>query len=89
MSDLQSDAVFAAIKDRVAADPAKAKSVNGVFAYKITKDGAVKKEWSKNYNFRLVFRVQSAIIFIEIEIMNICGYQFLSVLANGLQSDNF
>lgn len=47
MAPLNSDAVFAAIKDKVAADPAKAKSVNGVFLYKITKDGKVAKEWSK------------------------------------------
>lgn len=44
---LQSDAIFAAIKDRVQADPAKAKTVNGVFLYKITENGKVKKEWSK------------------------------------------
>jgi hypothetical protein len=49
---LQSDAVFTAIKERVNADPAKAKSVNGVFLYKITKDGKVAKEWSK-LNFAL------------------------------------
>jgi hypothetical protein len=47
MAELQTDAIFQAIKDRVAADPAKAKSVNGVFLYKITKDGKVAKEWSK------------------------------------------
>lgn len=44
---LQSDAVFEAIKERVSADKAKAKTVNGVFLYKITKDGKVAKEWSK------------------------------------------
>lgn len=47
MVQLNSDAIFAAIKEKVAADPAKAKSVNGVFLYKITKDGKVVKEWSK------------------------------------------
>lgn len=47
MAVLNSDAVFAAIKEKVAADPSKAKSVNGVFLYKITKDGKVAKEWSK------------------------------------------
>lgn len=47
MASLASDAIFAAIADRVKADPAKAKSVNGVFLYKITKDGKVAKEWSK------------------------------------------
>jgi hypothetical protein len=47
MSSLNSDAIFTAIQERVKADPAKAKSVNGVFVYKITKDGKVVKEWSK------------------------------------------
>lgn len=47
MATLNSDAVFAAIKEKVNADPAKAKSVNGVFLYKITKDGKIAKEWSK------------------------------------------
>lgn len=44
---LQSDAIFGAIKDRVAADPAKAKTINAIFSYKITKNGQVSKEWSK------------------------------------------
>lgn len=47
MASLNSDAIFTAIQDKVKADPAKAKSVNGVFLYKITKDGKVAKEWSK------------------------------------------
>jgi hypothetical protein len=47
MVALNSDAVFEAIKQKVTDDPAKAKSVNGVFLYKITKDGKVAKEWSK------------------------------------------
>lgn len=45
--NLQSDAVFERIKDRVAEDPAKAKTVNAVFLYKITQGGKVAKEWSK------------------------------------------
>jgi len=44
---LQSDALFAGIKDRIAADPAKAKSINAIFVYKITNNGQVAKEWSK------------------------------------------
>lgn len=48
---LQSDAVFEAIKERVSADKAKAKAVNGVFLYKITVDGKIVKEWSK-YQFQ-------------------------------------
>lgn len=47
MVALNSDAIFLAIQDRVKADPAKAKAVNGVFVYKITKEGKVVKEWSK------------------------------------------
>lgn len=47
MTSLNSDAIFAAIKEKVDADPAKAKSVNGVFLYKITRDGKVVKEWSE------------------------------------------
>ncbi|XP_059610162.1 peroxisomal multifunctional enzyme type 2-like isoform X2 [Phlebotomus argentipes] len=43
---LQSDAIFGAIKDRVDGEPAKAKAVNGVFAYKITENGQVVKEWT-------------------------------------------
>lgn len=46
MPELQTDAIFQVIKERVAADPAKAKTVNGVFLYKITKDGKVVKEWT-------------------------------------------
>nr|XP_040232703.1 peroxisomal multifunctional enzyme type 2-like isoform X1 [Anopheles coluzzii] len=43
--DLQSDAVFAGIKDRVAENEAKAKAINAVFLYKITSGGKVAKEW--------------------------------------------
>lgn len=42
---LQSDAVFAGIKDRVAENEAKAKAINAVFLYKITSGGKVAKEW--------------------------------------------
>ena len=44
---LQSDAIFTFIQDRVKEDPAKAKSVGGVFVYNITKDGKQAKQWSK------------------------------------------
>lgn len=44
-SALQSDAVFAGIKDRVAENEAKAKAINAVFLYKITSGGKVAKEW--------------------------------------------
>lgn len=44
---LQSDAVFQKIIDGLKDNQAKAKAINGVFLYKITKDGKVAKEWSK------------------------------------------
>lgn len=44
---LQSDAVFQKIIDGLKDNEAKAKAVNGVFLYKITKGGKVAKEWSK------------------------------------------
>lgn len=44
---LVSDAVFEQIKERVDADKARAKSINAIFAYKITKNGKVVKDWSK------------------------------------------
>lgn len=48
---LSSDAVFQQMIDGIKGQEAKAKAVNGVFLYKITKDGKVAKEWSKwNYN---------------------------------------
>lgn len=54
MASLNSDAIFAAIEEKVKADPAKAKSINAVFLYKITKDGKVAKEWSK-FEHRIEF----------------------------------
>ncbi|XP_052868285.1 peroxisomal multifunctional enzyme type 2-like isoform X2 [Anopheles bellator] len=42
---LQSDAIFAGIKERVAENEAKAKAINAVFLYKITSSGKVAKEW--------------------------------------------
>lgn len=46
---LQSDAVFAGIKERIAENEAKAKSINAVYLYKITDSGKVAKEWGKNW----------------------------------------
>lgn len=46
---IQSDAIFESIKDRVAADPAKAKSINAIYLYKITVDGKPAKEWSEYF----------------------------------------
>lgn len=45
--NLQSDAIFGAICDRVKADPVKAKSINAVYLYNITKGGKQVKQWSK------------------------------------------
>lgn len=47
MVALNSDAIFDMIKEKVKAEPAKAKAVNAVFHYKITKNGDIAKEWSK------------------------------------------
>lgn len=44
---LSSDAIFQKIQDGVKENLEKAKSVKGVFLYKITKNGQVAKEWSK------------------------------------------
>ncbi|XP_058820151.1 peroxisomal multifunctional enzyme type 2-like isoform X2 [Topomyia yanbarensis] len=43
--DLLSDAIFAGIKERIAENEAKAKTINAVFLYKITDAGKVVKEW--------------------------------------------
>lgn len=48
--NLKSDAIFQKIKDRLVENPAKAKQINAVFLYKITKttsNGAPVKYWSK------------------------------------------
>lgn len=44
---LGSDPIFQKIIEGLKGNEAKAKAVNGVFLYKITKDGKVAKEWSK------------------------------------------
>lgn len=43
---LQSDAIFEVIVDRVKQEPQKAKAVNGIFLYNITKDGKQAKQWT-------------------------------------------
>lgn len=48
---LQSDAIFEYIIDQVKADPAKAKSINGIFLYNITKNGKQVRQWSKFYDY--------------------------------------
>lgn len=45
--ELKSDAIFKIINERMNEDVEKAKSVNGVFLYNITKDGQITKKWSK------------------------------------------
>lgn len=52
-SDLKSDALFAKIKEEVAKNPDKAKSVNAVFLYNITENGKTVKQWSKYYLLKL------------------------------------
>lgn len=52
-SNLKSDAIFEAICDRVKKEPAKAKAVNAVFLYNITKDGKQVKQWSTLYKIWL------------------------------------
>ncbi|XP_060805777.1 peroxisomal multifunctional enzyme type 2 isoform X1 [Amyelois transitella] len=45
-SSLKSDALFAKIIEEVSKNPAKAKSVNGVFLYNITENGKTVKKWT-------------------------------------------
>lgn len=47
---LGSDPIFQKIIEGLKGNEAKAKAVNGVFLYKITKDGKVAKEWSKYHS---------------------------------------
>lgn len=53
--ELKSDAIFKIINERMHENVEKAKSVNGIFLYNITKDGNIAKKWSKfdNIYFRL------------------------------------
>lgn len=55
---LKSDAVFEFIIDQVKADPNKAKSVGGVFLYKITKDGKEVKQWTMDLKNAKVYEGQ-------------------------------
>lgn len=48
-SELKSDAVFKAIAERMNENVEKAKSVNGIFQWNITKNGNIAKKWSKFY----------------------------------------
>ncbi|XP_017776852.1 PREDICTED: peroxisomal multifunctional enzyme type 2-like isoform X2 [Nicrophorus vespilloides] len=43
---LQSDAIFEMIAQKIKESPEKAKSVNGIFLYNITKDGKIVKTWT-------------------------------------------
>lgn len=43
---LQSDAIFANIKERINENPDRAKNINGIFLYKITSGGRVAKQWT-------------------------------------------
>jgi len=55
MATLNSDAIFAAIADRIKAEPDKAKAIGATFLYKITKDGKVAKEWTMDLKNASVF----------------------------------
>lgn len=44
---LKSDIIFKTINERIQENIEKAKSVNGIFLYNITKDGQIVKKWSK------------------------------------------
>lgn len=44
---LKSDVVFKTIADRINENIERAKSINGVFLYNITKDGQIAKKWSE------------------------------------------
>ncbi|XP_050306235.1 non-specific lipid-transfer protein-like 1 isoform X3 [Anthonomus grandis grandis] len=54
-SGLKSDAIFEFIIEQVKADPNKAKSVGGVFLYKILKDGKEVKQWTMDLKNAKVF----------------------------------
>ncbi|PSN45997.1 Peroxisomal multifunctional enzyme type 2 [Blattella germanica] len=54
--ELKSDEVFAMMKKRVDADPAKVKKINGVFLYKITKDGAPAGSWTVDLKQAKVYK---------------------------------
>lgn len=45
-NDLQSNAVFDAMKDYVKANPDQTKKVNAIFLYNITVNGNQKAQWS-------------------------------------------
>lgn len=45
---LNSDVVFRTIDERMRENVEKAKAVNGIFLYNITKNGQVAKQWSKS-----------------------------------------
>lgn len=52
--NLKSDAIFKAISDRINENVEKAKSVNGIFLYNITKNNEIVKKWSKLVLFSFI-----------------------------------
>lgn len=44
---LKTKAIFEEIARMIKEDPEKAKGLNAVFAYRITKDGKIVSDWSK------------------------------------------
>ncbi|CAG9766389.1 unnamed protein product [Ceutorhynchus assimilis] len=53
---LKSDAIFEFIIDQVKADASKAKSIGGVFLYKITKNGKEVKQWTMDLKNAKVYQ---------------------------------
>lgn len=51
--NLNSDVVFKTIDERMRENVEKAKSVNGIFLYNITKNGQVAKQWSKSIHIQI------------------------------------
>ncbi|KAB0793389.1 hypothetical protein PPYR_13009 [Photinus pyralis] len=54
-STLKSDAVFEYINDQIKVQPDQAKSVNGIFLVKITKDGEIVKEWTMDLKLASIY----------------------------------
>ena len=64
---LQSDAAFRKISDRIAEDPARAKQINAVFLYQITDGGKVAKQWSRCRNGSLERHVPQRLHFLSFQ----------------------
>lgn len=75
-SAFDSDAIFEQIKERVSNDPAKAKSINAIFSYKITKNNQITKEWSKQKMTQSVnYLVPTTNLFTVLDLKNASVYE--------------